>query len=101
MAPNRWDTGTWIATTRECPTCHGHGRIPIASLSDPCPIPDVAGWTMRQCFAAHRCSCAQGAALGYQPLPNEAPPIEPERPPVSDWTKDEFGNPSRTIGSSD
>lgn len=41
----------------------------IMTLNGPCPRPDVAGWTMGQCFAAHRCGCSEGAALGYKPVP--------------------------------
>jgi hypothetical protein len=58
---------------KDCPTCKGRGYIPTASLSDPCPRPDFDGWTMRDCFAAHRCACAAGVSLGYAPLPAPAP----------------------------
>ena len=37
------------------------------SLDSLCPDPVEPGWTMRQCFEAHRCSCARGVALGYKP----------------------------------
>ncbi len=64
------------------------------TLRDPCPIPDVEGWTMADCFAAHRCGCAHGVRLGYKPTPSPAVPQQPKTV-TSDWRKDETGNLSR------
>lgn len=41
-------------------------------LCDLCPYPDVAGWTMQDCFDAKRCGCADGVRLGYVAMPREA-----------------------------
>lgn len=55
--------------TDPCPTCKGTGRVAKAKMSDPCPFPDILGWTIQQCFDAKRCSCTRGALLGYKPVP--------------------------------
>jgi hypothetical protein len=40
----------------------------LRQLTDPCPHPDQPGWTMADCFKAHRCGCADGVRLGYRPI---------------------------------
>lgn len=94
--------------SRECPTCKGTGRLALATLSDPCPYPDVAGWTMQMCFSAKRCACQQGVLLGYTPAAYEfaepvtsTPTMAPRANPIPEraigWGKDEFGNPTRIV----
>ena len=60
----------WRQATVPCYACQGSGRLPKAKLQDQCPSPLITGWTIEQCFRAKKCSCAQGAALGYEPEPH-------------------------------
>lgn len=61
-------TGAELADyVEKCRAAWRATMAPDRTLNDPCPIPDVYGWTMRDCFAAKRCGCAYGVALGYRP----------------------------------
>ena len=46
----------------------GSAAVPprLREITDACPYPDHAGWSVSDCFKAKRCGCADGVRLGYK-----------------------------------
>ena len=54
--------------THNCIECRAVAMLErTRAMGAACPDPLIPGWTIEQCWDAKKCSCSEGAALGYVP----------------------------------